>query len=677
MDSYNLNFYRMIRSVDPEGILTIPNQTFINEHFLKRYFDKSEDYEKVDVVTVCGKLIILLNNFEDITMSPRRLPRFVQNNFQEKKYPFLMIAETFFGLIIFYKNSIEAFFKLCQKSIMFLFQSKVMIDKPKRIKKTQPKKQKISRKNEEEQIITTNNEDQFQNDINRRHSAIPRIFQERDLTLNAIGENAATQMKNIDSQTETVNLNHNQENSAIIPIENLNVQPEIVNLNQNQFMLETLEENTQIPMECIKTQPEIINLSQNQLIQTDIEENANKMPIEYINAQPETINLNYNQVNELEEAEVQQLHEHNECSQVVKKKKRKNIYNNENLNLKRLKKMKICLPKRPFQYIATRYNQSISHFPLRYFELNKMLHIGFSAVTIQKELDEIEISNGIFSRYMTKNEYNAIVEKCNNLKHPGHNSIFKQSLNNELPHLNLIPLAEECLTNNSLVWRSTVNEMNKKLSDSVKDISALIKIGNDWDEFEAETKRRINQSLLPKKSSIIPRLSNIDISQPILPFNSPPNIIFLNENPSMINFPQHNSTAFPEVMSNYVDQLPSNDSLIKNKRDTEYEPRNIICSDEFKLQDNVSHIPLNSSGEKSIEVFENIVEMINQSSSQENELKFTQLCPTRITSRKKACKIFSTLLRLHKEKKISITQTSGSMDPTLIKLEINTHFNNF
>lgn len=55
------------------------------------------------------QLILLLNNFDEIFTIASGI-EFLKNDFQRKKYPFVLFTQAFIGLILIQKNSVKAYF---------------------------------------------------------------------------------------------------------------------------------------------------------------------------------------------------------------------------------------------------------------------------------------------------------------------------------------------------------------------------------------------------------------------------------------------------------------------------------------------------------------------------------------------------------------------------------------
>ncbi|XP_050438290.1 uncharacterized protein LOC126844270 isoform X2 [Adelges cooleyi] len=688
MDFYNKNFYLMVRHVDPDGMLNVPLNVFTHKKCLGKYFKTCNDFKKLDMVVACEKSIILLNNFEDIVNGPLNMPYF-QNTFQRRKYAFILISESFIGLLILYKNSVTAYYDTCNKSLKHFFPFKMPLDiidkesRPNSRKKpaNQPLQKKRLKKNEE-QLTETQNLILTGRSTDVQGVNLPFVLMACEQNIDGIGGILMKDVchnKTID-QLQITNLNQSKLlNQPTEQFSNLNpnIMLDIQLFSNTVEQQNGIESSKPTDQHLNKPSGEFPNLNPNILADNPLLSNVGeKMVTENIQTivggqdQPlqQTNNFTKNNTNQQKEmltenecilSVIQQPLKRKRRSKVIEhnKKKTKIEYSSACLN-NRIKKFEgDAKTDRPFQIMTNKFvHQFMNHLPLRHFAFYNKLHIGFAALTLQTELEIINIQDDVFNNDITMNNYKAIVEKCNYSKTPSYNCIFEQCMNNSLPHLSLISLAEECLTNNSVVWRDTVNEMNKKLEIGLKDVSAITRISKgDWDEFEARIKRKVNNSLLPNKTLVVPEVSHVELSQPFVAFPLPQDIDeLLNVTPNLTRLPQHKSTELPEVVFEDLQQMPIELGNLNNAYDDQT-PRHDFSPNKIHGKD----------------VLSKIAELLSSPNATGNSVQFTQLCPVQVTCRKKALQMISKLLSLHKEKGIILTQPSGSMDPSSITIELN------
>lgn len=61
------------------------------------------------ILCFSDQLIILLHNFDDIVAISSTL-KFLQNDFQRIKYPFILINQAFIGLILIHANATKVYY---------------------------------------------------------------------------------------------------------------------------------------------------------------------------------------------------------------------------------------------------------------------------------------------------------------------------------------------------------------------------------------------------------------------------------------------------------------------------------------------------------------------------------------------------------------------------------------
>lgn len=262
--------------------------------------------------------------------------------------------------------------------------------------------------------------------------------------------------------------------------------------------------------------------------------------------------------------------------------------------------------------------------------------------------------------------------------------IYNHCKNNSLPHFTLLPLVEECLTNNSLVWRDTINEINNNLEDSLREISPISKIDQTkWKKFKDNINYRGNQSLVAHKTLVGPELSHIDIPPHLVEFPCLSEVDKLLNGKTIIE--QHNSTEGPSynmanicpmpylsiIKESELLQLPKeslNDHVEinidrENVMLNQLEPN--ILQDIEKITEQVEE-----SHRLSIDIKEIISNILKQSAKNISNFMFTDICPIHITNRRYAITVFVELLGLHKNGILKLSQPYNATNPSSISIEI-------
>ncbi|VVC34425.1 Hypothetical protein CINCED_3A004373 [Cinara cedri] len=659
MDFCNKHFHQLIRHLDPNGMLNVPFNIFKEKTCIDRYFKTNDDFQKLDVPWMCEQLITLLVNFDETVANYSTFD--LHNAFQIKKNTFIWISQAFIGLIIIQTNSVDAYVDL-----MFtgpVYKKNLAIDKvPKKKKKKLPHVPHNNLNSDPEVL---------------QNQQIETMCQDK-LTINHVEENVllATDMP-ILYQNPILNIINEGHISAALQSDleqQLHIQPieEFPVFNQN-----LLFENTPLPMNG-----SLMNVVQptNLELQQSIQRNS----INLIDKQIQTeklIDQNQQMIN-LKEHSNQISNENCPsenilCNQLKRKKsgdmmrrtvKKKPIERNSKTLKNRLKRLAGEFADRPLEWLDQKYNnQLMNHLPLRHATYHDKLNIAFAVLTLNIELEENKKQDDVLNTVMTMSNYLAITKKINQ-NIISENSIFHQVLNNALPHLSLLPLPEECMTDNSSMWRDTMNEINKKFEDSLKDISEISKI----DEYKfGEFKERIQQrvSLVAQRTLIGNDLSHINAPEPplILPLTpqmnemlniktfteisqvNTENIGHMTHAPSIVDYISPN--LLPPIFSHHQVQLNMNQKKLEQDQLCDFQ--NFIQPTSHKID---------------------IMKLINDfllASPGKTSLMFTDLCPIHVTNRKYAILVLVGLLGLHKKGIVKLTQTCFTMEPSPVEIELN------
>ncbi|XP_022181551.1 uncharacterized protein LOC111041557 isoform X2 [Myzus persicae] len=587
MDFYNKHFHRLIRSVDPHGMLNVPLNVFTNEKCLDRYFKTNSDFRKLDVPWMCDQLIILLLNFDDIVDIASSL-KFLQNDFQRIKYPFVLISQAFIGLIVIHTSATKAYYSYCTNSTNALYKNKIAVDKMSKKKKKGKKMESDAASNElhnkentQSQKVQSLNQHQVSS-LETNLNEIGVFFNNPRHALNA------TEMKlletDVPNQTAlNVPILHNQNIPSLNIEENIGDVYKIPELEQLQLFIQPIEEYPVINQDILLENPLLSkNDFEQQLMDFDVQP-KNVEPQQIIEQPQYTMNFQDQQIRveslmELPQHSTNLQEQQNQfkiptehCSperltnqslkrkkpSVVPKKKLKKrlIEQNSKVLRNRLKKLQGEMLDRPLEYMMLKCtNQSIDHLPIRHAMYRNKLIIPFAALTLNMELEEDKDLDAVFNNEITMDSYKSNNEQFYHCNTPNI-CIYNHCKNNSLPHFTLLPLVEECLTNNSLVWRDTINEINNNLEDSLREISPISKIDQTkWKKFKDNINYRGNQSLVAHKTLVGPELSHIDIPPHLVEFPCLSEVDKLLNGKTIIE--QHNSTEGPSYNMANICPMP-------------------------------------------------------------------------------------------------------------------------
>ncbi|XP_025196262.1 uncharacterized protein LOC112595324 [Melanaphis sacchari] len=713
MDFYNKHFHRLIRSVDPNGMLNVPFNVFTDEKCLQRYFKTNNDFRKLDVPWMCDQLIILLLNFEDVVAISSTLT-FLRNDFQRIKYPFVLISQAYIGLILIHTNATKAYFSYCTNSTKTFYKKKIAVDKIPR--KKQKRKSGATKESDNIEQIQSQ---KIQSLNQHRVSNLETIHNEIDILLNHPRHTLnATEMKLLESNVPNqialnVPILHNQNMLNLNTEENIGDIYKISDLDQQVIFIQPIEEFSLINQYAPTEHP---LLPKNDFIQElmsfDVQP-KNIVPQQEIEQSQRMINLQDQQTKgELSQHSIdlqeQQLkykgtNEHftpeNLTNQSLKRKrpnvllkkklKKRQIEQNSRVLRNRLKKLQGEMFDRPLECMMLKCtNQSIDHLPIRYAMYRNRLIIPFAALTLNMELEEHKNLDDIFNNEMTMGSYKTNEEKLNDCN-TSNICIYNHCKNNSLPHLTLLPLVEECLTNNSLVWRDTINEINNNLEDSLREISPISKIDQTkWKKFKDKLNYRVNQSLVAHKTLVGPELSRIDIPQPLMAFPSFSEVEKLLNGKTMIE--PHNSTEGPPLNTENICPMPSL-SLITKSGLPQLLPPEKSMIDNIELNINQENDVMNHFGPKNLQNIQNIVEQVEEFHRPSIDIKkiisnilkqfpknclrlmFTDVCPIHVTNRRYAISVLVEILGLHKNGILKLTQPCKATNPSSISIEIINH----
>ncbi|KAE9529253.1 hypothetical protein AGLY_011929 [Aphis glycines] len=711
MDFYNKHFYRLIRSVDPNGMLNVPFNVFTDGKCLDRYFKTNNDFRKLDVPWMCDQLIILLLNFEDVVAISSTLT-FLQNDFQRIKYPFVLISQAYIGLILIHTNATKAYFSYCTNSTKTLYKNKIAIDK---IPKKKPKKESDATNEShniehvQSQKVQSLNQHQVSSLETNHNEMVDIVLNHPRHTLNA------TEMELLETNVPNqialnVPILHNQSLLKLSSEDNIGDVYKIPDLDQLHLFIQPIEEFPIVNQDALTENPLLPKTNtKQQLMDFDVQP-KNIVSQQLIEQSQYTINLQDQQSRielpqhstNLEEQQFQFKKTNENCTpenltnQSLKRKrpniipkkkfKKRQIEQNSKVLRNRLKKLQGEMFDRPLECLMLKCsNQSIDHLPIRYAMYRHKLCIPFAGLTLNMELEENKNLGDIFNNEMTMGSYKTNEEKLNDCN-TSNICIYKHCKNNSLPHLTLLPLVEECLTNNSLVWRDTINEINNNLEDSLREISPISKIDQTkWKKFKDKLNYKVNQSLVTHKTLVGPEISHIDIPQPLMAFPSLSEVDKLLNGKTIIE--SHNSTEGPPfnaekncpmtsfsiiTKSGLPQLLPPKESLIdhvelnvgqENDAMNRFEPKILQNIQNAVEQDEECHRP-------SINIKKIIFNFLKQSSNNCSRLMFTDICPIHVTSRRYAISVLVEILGLHKNGILKLNQTRKATNPSSISIEI-------
>ncbi|XP_050061836.1 uncharacterized protein LOC114128957 isoform X3 [Aphis gossypii] len=639
MDFYNKHFYRLIRSVDPNGMLNVPFNVFTDGKCLDRYFKTNNDFRKLDVPWMCDQLIILLLNFEDVVAISSTLT-FLQNDFQRIKYPFVLISQAYIGLILIHTNATKAYFSYCTNSTKTLYKNKIAIDK---IPKKKPKKESDATNEShniehvQSQKVQSLNQHQVSS-LETNHNEMVDILLNHPMhTLNA------TEMELLETNVPNqialnVPILHNQSLLKLNSEDNIGDVYKIPDLDQLHLFIQPIEEFPIVNQDVLTENPLLPKTNtKQQLMDFDVQP-KNIVSQQLIEQSQYTINLQDQQ----SRIELPQHSTNLEEQQFQFKKINENC-TPENLTNQSLKR------KRP------------------------------NILPKKKNLGDI------FNNEMTMGSYKTNEEKLNDCN-TSNICIYNHCKNNSLPHLTLLPLVEECLTNNSLVWRDTINEINNNLEDSLREISPISKIDQTkWKNFKDKLNYRVNQSLVTHKTLVGPEISHIDIPQPLMAFPSLSEVDKLLNGKTIIE--SHNSTEGPPfnaekncpmtsfsiiTKSGLPQLLPPKESLIDHVELNVDQEKDAMNRFESKILQNIQNAveQVEEFHRPSINIKKIIFNFLKQSSNNCSRLMFTDICPIHVTSRRYAISVLVEILGLHKNGILKLNQPRKATNPSSISIEI-------
>uniref|UniRef100_A0A2S2PB17 Uncharacterized protein n=1 Tax=Schizaphis graminum TaxID=13262 RepID=A0A2S2PB17_SCHGA len=713
MDFYNKHFHRLIRSVDPNGMLNVPLNVFTDGKCLDRYFRTNNDFRKLDVPWMCDQLIILLHNFEDLVAISSTLT-FLQNDFQRIKYPFVLISQAYIGLILIHTNATKVYYSYCTNSTNALYKNKIAV-----IKIPKKKKKRESDVTNESHNIESTQSRKVQSLNQHQVSSLELNRNEIDILMNSPRHTLnTTEMKQLETNVPNpialnVPILHNQNMLSVNTEEKIGDVYKISNLDPLQLFIQQTEEFPVINQDVLTDENPL--LSKNdfrlQLMDFDVEPKSNA-PQQLIEQSQYTINLLDQQIRtelpqhstNLQEQQLQFKKTNENCTPenltnqslkrkrsnlLLKKKfKKKQIEQNSKVLKNRLKKLQGEMFNRPLECMMLKCtNQSIDHLPIRYAMYRYKLSIPFAALTLNMELEENKNLDDVFNSEITMDIYKTNEEKLNDCN-TSNICIYKHCKNNSLPHLTLLPLVEECLTNNSLVWRDTINEINNKLEDSLREISPISKIDQTkWKKFKDKLNYKVNQSLVAHKTLVGPELSHIDIPQPLMAFPSLSEVDKLLNGKTMIE--PHNSTEMPPFNTKNICPMPSLSIITKSGSPQLLPPeKSLINHVELNINIDQENNMMNQFEPKKLQNIQNIAEQIEECHRLSIDIKkiisnilkqfpkncsrlmFTDICPIHITNRRYAISVLVKILGLHKDGILKLNQPSKATNPSSISIEI-------
>ncbi|CAI6358458.1 unnamed protein product [Macrosiphum euphorbiae] len=715
MDFYNEHFHRLIRGVDPNGMLNVPLNVFTDGKCLERYFKTNSDFRKLDVPWMCDQLIILLLNFDDLVAISSTL-KFLQNDFQRIKYPFVLISQAFIGLIVIHTNATKAYYSYCTNSTKALYKNKIAVDKmPKKKQKmesdaTNESHNKEHTQSQKVQSLNQHQVSSLETDLNEigvilnnpRHTsnaAEMKLLQTNVLNQTAFNDRILHRQNILSLNTEE-NIGDVNKISELDQLQALFIQPieefpvinqdvlvEIPLLPKNDFEQQLMDFNIQSknvePQQIIEHPQSTLNLQVEQIRveslmeipqhSTNLQEKQNqfKMPTEHCS--PERL------TNQSLKRKIPGV--------VPKKKfKKRLIEQNSKVLRNRLKKLQGEMFDRPLECMMLKFtNQSIDHLPIRYAMYRNKLIIPFAVLTLSIELEENKDLDAVFNNEMTMDSYKTNNEIFN-YSNTSNICIYNHCKNNSLPHLSLLPLVEECLTNNSLVWRDTINEMNNNLEDSFREISPISKIDQTkWKKFKDKINYRVNQSLVAHKTLVGPELSHLDVPQPLMAFPSLSEVDKLLNDKTIIE--QHNSTKGPAFNTANICPMPSL-SIITESGLPKLLPPEKSLIDHVEINIDQENVVLNQIGPNNVQDIQNIIEQVEEchrlsidikeiisnilklSPKNISHLMFTDICPIHVTNRRYAITVFVELLGLHKNGILKLSQPCNATNSSTISIKI-------
>ncbi|XP_026821278.1 uncharacterized protein LOC113559734 isoform X2 [Rhopalosiphum maidis] len=679
MDFYNKHFHRLISSVDPNGMLNVPLNVFTDGKCLDRYFRTNNDFRKLDVPWMCDQLIILLHNFENVVAISSTLT-FLQNDFQRIKYPFVLISQAYIGLILIHTNATKVYYSYCTNSTKTLYKNKIAV-----VKIPKKKQKKESEATNESHNIESMQSQEVQSLNQHQVSSLETNRNEIDILINRPRHTLNTiEMK----QLET-NVPHQIlfiQTTEEFPVINQDVlTDENPLLSKNDFRLQLMDFDVQpknnAPQQFIEQSQYAINLLDQQ-IRTELPQHSTYQ-------QEQQLQVKETNENCTPENLTNQSLKRKRSNLLLKKKfKKKQIEQNSKVLRNRLKKLQGEMFDRPLECLMLKCtNQSIDHLPIRYAMYRYKLVIPFAALTLNMELEENKNLDDVFNSEITMDNYKTNEEKLNDYN-TSNICIYKHCKNNSLPHLTLLPLVEECLTNNSLVWRDTINEINNKLEDSLREISPISKIDQTkWKKFKDKLNYKVNQSLVAHKTLVGPELSHIDIPQPIMTFPSLSEVDKLLNGKTMIE--PHNSTEIPPFNTENICPMPSLSLITKSGSPQLLPPeKSLINHVELNINIDQENNAINQFEQKKLQNIQNIAEQIEECHRQSIDIKkiisnilkqfpkncsrlmFTDICPIHITNRRYAISVLVEILGLHKDGILKLNQPSKATNPSSISIEI-------